>query len=201
MERLDLDNNSRSFVCLPDKSEHVAADDNETGNSACYIAGWGQTGVGVPPRLRSAKVNIFSAAFCSANTHFGNTQPFEPEDEFCAGYMEGEIDTCQGDSGGPLICIVNDTPILYGVTSWGIGCGDANSPGIYAKVSSYIGWISKTIKDDSPTVIHLPIKPSPSTENTGSQGMPSFIHELKFHFGCRHVYRLFTNFPFRAKYH
>ena len=62
---------------------------------------------------------------------------------FCAGYLEGGRDGCQGDSGGPFVCVEGDQPVLYGVTSWGYGCGDANSPGVWAKVSSYTKWISK----------------------------------------------------------
>ena len=49
---------------------------------------------------------------------------------FCAGYLEGGRDGCQGDSGGPFICVEGDQPVLYGVTSWGYGCGDANSSGL-----------------------------------------------------------------------
>jgi len=30
---------------------------------------------------------------------------------------------------------------LFGITSWGIGCGIANFPGVYTKVSRYIEWI------------------------------------------------------------
>ena len=45
---------------------------------------------------------------------------FDPNSEFCAGYMSGGKGTCMGDSGGPLICVVNNQPILYGITSWGI---------------------------------------------------------------------------------
>ena len=77
-------------------------------------------------------------------------------------------DSCQGDSGGPLIasgkvlkfCFlkiliiiwlnktdnflkVENKFILVGVTSWGIGCGLENYPGIYTKVSTYLEWINK----------------------------------------------------------
>ena len=57
--------------------------------------------------------------------------------EFCAGYYFGGRDACQGDSGGPLVCIVDDVPILYGIVSWGRGCGKIMYPGVYAKVSAF----------------------------------------------------------------
>ena len=42
---------------------------------------------------------------------------------------------CQGESGGPLICINNNEPILYGILSWGEGCGTKGSPGVYTRVA------------------------------------------------------------------
>jgi len=59
--------------------------------------------------------------------------------------MSGSVDTCYGDSGGPLVCVVDNQPVIYGVTSWGEGCGQPLSPGIYAKVSSFIGWLDAVI--------------------------------------------------------
>jgi len=48
-----------------------------------------------------------------------------------------------GDSGGPLICPDDGQPVLYGVTSWGYGCGNKGAPGIYAKVSAVTSWIRR----------------------------------------------------------
>jgi len=64
---------------------------------------------------------------------------------FCAGYLEGGKDGCQGDSGGPLICAVENRPVLIGITSWGHGCAEVNSPGVWTKVSDYTNWIEENI--------------------------------------------------------
>lgn len=69
------------------------------------------------------------------------------ETMMCAGV--GGKDSCQGDSGGPL---VDDMHIQVGVVSWGIGCGYAGYPGLYANLanSELQQWILETSKiDDS----------------------------------------------------
>jgi len=64
--------------------------------------------------------------------------------QICAGAILGE-DACDGDSGGPLWMKVNSTPLLYGITSWGKGCG-TGSPGVYTKVSFYRKWMERKMK-------------------------------------------------------
>lgn len=62
----------------------------------------------------------------------------------CAGCNPG-YDSCAGDSGGPLWMAVDDTPLLYGITSWGKDCA-TSLPGVYTKVSFFRRWIEKKVK-------------------------------------------------------
>ncbi|KAJ8927242.1 hypothetical protein NQ314_020322 [Rhamnusium bicolor] len=50
-----------------------------------------------------------------------------------------------GDGGGPLVCQDDGFYELAGLVSWGFGCGRIDVPGVYVKVSSFIGWINQII--------------------------------------------------------
>ncbi len=56
-----------------------------------------------------------------------------------------ERDTCLGDSGGGLYLKdysnVKMRRVVVGITSYGVGCGRSNSPGIYTRVSFYLDFI------------------------------------------------------------
>ena len=51
----------------------------------------------------------------------------------------------QGDGGGPLVCEDSGYYELTGLVSWGFGCGRKDVPGVYVKISSFIGWINQII--------------------------------------------------------
>lgn len=60
----------------------------------------------------------------------------------CAGGEENK-DACYGDGGGPLVCKNKETSQydLIGITSWGIGCGTKDVPGVYVNVQLFVDWI------------------------------------------------------------
>lgn len=51
-------------------------------------------------------------------------------------------------SGGPLLCMKNNRWTVYGITSFGEGCGRQGKYGIYAKVPNYTDWLERTIETE-----------------------------------------------------
>ena len=104
------------------------------------IAGWGTVAFegGSPYELAQATIPFAPDSACSDPEHYG--EDFVPSIMICAG--DGVTDTCQGDSGGPLMARVGGQRALAGVVSFGRKCGDQGFPGVYARVSSALGWIS-----------------------------------------------------------
>jgi len=66
----------------------------------------------------------------------------------CAGVLAGGKDACSGDSGGPLI-IQGKTyadDILVGLTSFGEGCAEKNTPAGYTNILQYYPWIIQQVQ-------------------------------------------------------
>uniref|UniRef100_A0A8C5RWF5 Serine protease 12 n=1 Tax=Laticauda laticaudata TaxID=8630 RepID=A0A8C5RWF5_LATLA len=125
-------------ACLPFRRERPPKASN------CYITGWGDTGRAYSRTLQQAAIPLIPKRICEERYHTKFTGRM-----LCAGSLHGQkqVDSCQGDSGGPLIC---ERPgniwVVYGVTSWGYGCGVKDSPGVYTKVSFFISWIRSVTK-------------------------------------------------------
>lgn len=127
-------------ICLPEPSSPFPA------GHKCQIAGWGhqdENVSGYSPSLREALVPLVADHKCSSPEVYG--ADISPN-MLCAGYFDCRSDACQGDSGGPLACEKNGVAYLYGIISWGDGCGRLNKPGVYTRVANYVDWINDRIR-------------------------------------------------------
>ncbi|XP_017274620.1 trypsin-3 [Kryptolebias marmoratus] len=128
-------NNYVSIVLLPRDDAAIPV------GTMCRVSGWGYTsptGGSIPSSLRTVTLPIISSAKCNSTGSFNGRIT---ENMLCAGFDLGGKDACQGDSGGPLVCDGR----AYGVVSWGIGCAEAQFPGVYTTVSKFRRWIDNTI--------------------------------------------------------
>ncbi|XP_062300916.1 hepatocyte growth factor activator [Scomber scombrus] len=125
-------------ICLPDKGMTFPD------NYCCTISGWGHMHEKAEgySSLQEAGVRLIPHESCRKPDVFGN---HVTNDMICAG-LNGCVDACQGDSGGPLACAKDDVSFLYGIISWGEGCGRYGKPGVYTKVVNYIDWINSVIR-------------------------------------------------------
>lgn len=103
------------------------------------ISGWGDDGMNFPDALNKAAVQVLAGPLDSVCGLYGGA--YDPASMLCAGTAAGGIDSCQGDSGGPLVVLVQGSPVLAGITSWGTGCAETGYPGIYTRVTTYTSWI------------------------------------------------------------
>ncbi|CAO1401444.1 unnamed protein product [Diamesa serratosioi] len=126
------------FACLPERLQQLPV------GHTCTIIGWGKrrhnddSGTNV---LHEAEVPIISNEECKS-VYYDYTIT---KNMFCAGHKKGRIDTCAGDSGGPILCRdskkSNKPWTVYGITSFGDGCGKKNKFGIYTKLTNYVDFI------------------------------------------------------------
>ncbi|EDV95841.1 protein masquerade [Drosophila grimshawi] len=129
------------LVCLPARGV------SHTAGKRCTVTGYGYMGEAgpIPLRVREAEIPIVSDTECIRKVNAVTEKIFIlPASSFCAGGEEGH-DACQGDGGGPLVCQDDGFFELAGLVSWGFGCGRVDVPGVYVKVSSFIGWINQII--------------------------------------------------------
>lgn len=111
----------------------------DTGSDV-WVTGWGtlSSGGSSPDKLQEVMVPVVSQSQCDSSY---SSQGININDNMLCAGQTGK-DSCQGDSGGPLVYKINSTWVQAGVVSFGIGCAQSNYPGVYARVSQYVSWIS-----------------------------------------------------------
>ncbi|MCA1568259.1 MAG: serine protease [Acidobacteria bacterium] len=118
-----------------------------TEGAPMVVTGWGRTterGVKVRDLRYLDNLPIVPRNICNRTTAYDGEIT---NNMICAGVLAGGMDSCKGDSGGPLTAETERAPKLAGVVSWGEGCARANRPGVYTRVSNYVGWVSACISN------------------------------------------------------
>ncbi|KAF4079811.1 hypothetical protein AMELA_G00182570 [Ameiurus melas] len=110
----------------------------------CAITGWGSTTESGPRADKLQEANITILEFDTCLKFYGGVIR---STMMCAGEEAGGVDACQGDSGGPLSCFTGERYEVAGIVSWGVGCGRAQKPGVYTRVTLYTEWIHSIVDD------------------------------------------------------
>ncbi|SCN47621.1 trypsin domain lipoprotein [methanotrophic endosymbiont of Bathymodiolus azoricus (Menez Gwen)] len=121
-----------------------------------FALGWGaviSSGDLFPLDLRQVVLPLVSNTTCS----FSMNEDIS-DDMLCAGDGLGLRDTCSGDSGGPLIVFDSESHTWRqaGITSWGNGCAEFGTYGVYTRTKNYAEFISSQICSAQ----EIPVSPS-----------------------------------------
>jgi transmembrane serine protease 3 len=143
--KLDTPINFTSTIqpaCLP-KADEAVPD-----NAEAIVAGWGLTregGASTSNVLMQVGVPTINTRECNAMYKKAGIT-IDSYAMICAGYKTGGKDACQGDSGGPFVVKNGDAFTLQGVVSFGVGCARPGMPGVYTRVSTYVGWLQTYVR-------------------------------------------------------
>lgn len=146
-------------------SIRLSADDTPLSSGADLIAsGWGKTQEGGEGSriLRTTTLN-YLPGICEGIYK----EEYFPQEQVCAGCMQGGRGTCPGDSGGPVTARSSSggCPVLVGITSNGEGCARRNTPIVYTRVSFYLQWLESIVKKPLRTTVAL--NPTSRCDNCG----------------------------------
>ncbi|XP_030368864.1 serine proteinase stubble [Scaptodrosophila lebanonensis] len=130
-------------VCVPEN------DENFIGQTA-FVTGWGRLYEDgpLPSVLQEVAVPVINNTICESMYRVAGYIEHIPHIFICAGWKKGGYDSCEGDSGGPMVLQREKDKRfqLGGVISWGIGCAEANQPGVYTRISEFRDWINQILQ-------------------------------------------------------
>ncbi|EDW47026.1 GM20644 [Drosophila sechellia] len=130
-------------VCVPDN------DENFIGQTA-FVTGWGRLYEDgpLPSVLQEVAVPVINNTICESMYRSAGYIEHIPHIFICAGWKKGGYDSCEGDSGGPMVLQRESDKRFHlgGVISWGIGCAEANQPGVYTRISEFRDWINQILQ-------------------------------------------------------
>ena len=129
-------------ACLPSGAQQTFD------NQYCWVPGFGKNAFGAAGQYsyiqKEVDVPVVPHYQCEQQlqqTRLGSGYNLDKTSFLCAGGEKGK-DSCEGDGGAPLVCETgNGQWTVAGLVAWGIGCAQANVPGVYVNVASYVPWI------------------------------------------------------------
>lgn len=106
------------------------------------LSGWGKPRIGEPlaNELQQVSMSVVNPGNCEAV--YGRLF-FKRESMLCVGSEHGGKGSCEGDRGSPLTLGGR----LVGIVGFEKDCGVKGDPSVFARVSQYVDWISKTITE------------------------------------------------------
>lgn len=129
------------------------------------VTGWGVTSArrsgeqraidGSVPRASAALLQVDLLNLAKAKCEARYEKAYLGPGVICAGSNSPGKDSCTGDSGGPMTRRGQrpDERVLVGLVSWGKGCAEADTPGIYTNVTEYREWISAAKRESQPGAV------------------------------------------------
>lgn len=136
----------------------LATSVDEVDQTSCVANGWGEDSFNTgnyQTVMKSVTLPLVPSRRCQAllrKTRLGRWFRLHPS-FICAGGEAG-VDACTSDGGGPLACpVLGSTTgeyLLVGITAWGIGCGEAGVPGVYASTMADNRWIMTEVEGRFP---------------------------------------------------
>ncbi|XP_064088359.1 phenoloxidase-activating factor 2-like, partial [Macrobrachium nipponense] len=137
-------------VCVPRADQAPPAQ-----GTRCFATGWGKNAFDgqYQATLKQIDIPVVEQGKCQRllrRTRLGKY--FRLDDSFVCAGGEPNRDVCKGDGGGPLVCQDPWTGnyFLYGITAWGISCGEDGVPGVYVNVQKFSNWIWQNAESRTP---------------------------------------------------
>ncbi|XP_048484411.1 uncharacterized protein LOC119693151 isoform X2 [Plutella xylostella] len=140
----------------------TSSETNELPSNPKTVTGWGAVESAkkiTTPKIEVSELDVIEVDDCGELVKSSCTTDFceIKGTQICGGNRTGGINTCPGDSGGAFQ-VELDLPkdmsgkmyYVFGVNSFGFGCGEPNTPVVFSRVSLWADWVEKVIKGTGP---------------------------------------------------
>jgi secreted trypsin-like serine protease len=144
---------SEAATVTPLPIAHAAEDGLVAPGAPVMTMGWGATFEGGRMNDELLYVRLVERAAPACKRIYDD---YDDTQQLCVGSDRRGEDSCQGDSGGPIVAGEAEAMRIFGIVSYGRGCGRRNIPGVYTRVSAVASWI-----DEQAPILNGDVPPPP----------------------------------------